>query len=595
MISAIDLDEAKYNARDVLSMCRAYPHLVDAADQLGTIGVYEVDEQMAELALQMTRVGMPVNSERRQEIGDKLCRIRDEAIEALRPYTEGDFHNSFLDWVAQFFATKARKGEPINGSLRIGPTQAQATLTALQTNLKEWKEYRKAVEKASVNSQDDIADLAAADQNIAELTEQIKVAKAESKAAQFEDDANNGLIHTEDSAFAIRKAIRRADAELAISKKGVNFGAKVQQAAILRAAGVPLTKTTGKSGLPQVDKEVLAGFQRHEAAKALLKYTLVKSTITVYMEGEKRAGKGGTKSKPVLVTESGYIHPEWNIHKISGRWGSSPNVQNWSKHAGGGAENLRTMIEAPQGYIFVGADQKQLEARLVGAMSQCRYLLDVFARNEDVHGAFAAIGFPDAWPALAATFKAHKQAGKCKCEVCLKRDLVRDLTKRMEYGCIYGGKAQTIWEAIVGDFGELTLRQVQFFLQSFDRTCPEVLQWRQQTLLEAQRDGVIRSPILGRCQLFPLNRCDPTVAYNYKAQSGGADLWALGAIDFCNKWSQYKFDARICHNGHDSVLILCREEFAKEVEQDVYRSWNRTWNGVQFEMECKIGKRWSEV
>jgi len=592
MISLIDLKEGQYNARDTLGMCRVYPHLVDALERMETVSVYEIDEQLAELALQMTRIGMPVNSERRREIGERLYKLRDEAIAILRPYTEGEYHDTFLEWMASFFAAKARKGEPVAGSLRIGPTCAQATLAELLDLQKQWREYKKAFDPA-------LDEAKTADATLVEIAGQIRAAKLDLKAARFEDDTSDGLTHSEETAFEQRKRIRRADAELAIAKKGVNFRAKVVQAAILRAAGVPLTKLTGKSGLPQIDKEVLASFKRHPSAGAVLKYVLVSSTINVYIEGESRAGKSGGKSKPVMVTEDGYIHPLWTIHKITGRWGSSPNCQNWSKRAGGGEENLRSMIEAPDGYVLVGADQAQLEARLVTAMSQCQYLLSILRRGEDVHGAFAAIGFSEVWPRLTATFKEHKKAQarneKCKCEICAERDRVRDLTKRLEYGCIYGGQDKAIWESLVGEFPALTQRQVRLFIDSFNRTCPEVITWRQQTLLEATRDGVIRSPILGRCQVFPLGRVDPTVAYNYKAQSGGADLWALGAIEFCERWNQYEFDARIIHNGHDSVLVLCREELASRVEVDIGECWNREWNGVPFFMETKTAKTWSET
>jgi DNA polymerase I-like protein with 3'-5' exonuclease and polymerase domains len=140
----------------------------------------------------------------------------------------------------------------------------------------------------------------------------------------------------------------------------------------------------------------------------------------------------------------------------------------------------------------------------------------------------------------------------------------------------------------------LTQRQVQFFLDSFARTCPEVLLWRQQTLREAINDGEIRSPILGRREVFPLGRVDPTVAFNFKAQSGGADLWALGALAFMELWDQFnEVLARTCHNGHDSMLILCREDLAKQVEVDVCKCWNREWNGVSFFVESKIANRWS--
>jgi hypothetical protein len=792
-ISDIEQAEAQYNARDVLGMCRVWPHLAAALEQTDTVQVYEADEQMAELALQMSRIGLPVNSERRAEIGARLRALRDAAIEKMRPYTEGDSRDLFLDWVASFFAAKARKGEPTTGAIRIGPTRAAAELEEARTGLAEWKAYRKKVlETGEEDPNEAVELLEEADAQIAEFMEQVKLAKYQVAAAQYDTDVYDGLPHTAESAFEIRHAIRRAQAVLALEKKGVNFGAKVQQCAILRAAGVPLHKTTEKSGLPKIDKEVLESVARHPAAKALLQYILTEKTINVYIEGEKRAGKGGGKSKPVMVTEDGYIHPIWTVHKITGRWGSSPNCfdgdtelytceirpdgesvlfawrklseiyrelqtlggrqfsveqyepdtgavsfvkpthdvfrrdyiggmvrfkhrdldllvtddhrlfmcrglagrpnrqglfhirpsvdwrdpparqmlqavgagqinmterethlflaftsrfdglgpalvdphdvevmrmeyagpvyclsvpsgfvvvrrnekicvsgqcQNWSVRAGGGAENLRAMIEAPDGYVMISADQAQLEARLIAAMSGCKYMLDTFRRGEDIHGAFAAVGFPNDWPRFHGAFLDHKKAmpkgEKCKCADCLNRGKMRDVTKRLEYGAFYGGKEQTLFESIVKDFPESTLGQVRDFLMRFNQMLPEVLKWRQRTLDEAIRDGQIRSPILGRRQVFPLGRVDPNVAYNYKAQSGGADIWAIGAVKFMQLWDQAAFDARLIQNGHDSVLILCREELAAQVEQDVYACWNMEWNGVPFEMEAKIVKRWS--
>lgn len=597
MLTESERNEAEYNCKDVLSMCRMYPHLADALVQTNTEQVYEVDEQMADLALQMTRIGMPVDSELRQEIGGRLRALRDSAIEILRAYTEGDNYELFVDWVARFFASKARRGEPVAGSTRIGPTRAQAVVDEHAQSRKEWKAYLKTL--TAVEMSESVAgEIAEAMKTLADIEVALTLAKLDLKASRFDTDECDGLAHTHESAFEHRIRIRRADFELALAKRGVNFGAKVQQAAILRVACVPIVKTTGKSGLPQIDKEVLKGFERHPAAKALLRYILTDKTINVYIEGEKRAGKSGGKAKPVMVTEDGYIHPLWGVHRITGRWNSSPNVQNWSKRAGGGEENLRAMICAPEGYTFVGADQKQLEARLVGAMSQCKYLLDVFKRGEDVHGAFALVGFPDVWPKLAATFAEHKKAQakgeKCHCTACAERDRVRDLTKRLEYGTIYGGQDKAIWEALVGDFPSLTQQQVRMFIVQASRMMPEMIAWRERTLQEAIKQGEVRSPILGRRQVFPLGRVDPTVAYNYKAQSGGADLWALGAIDFCARWDQTnRVDVRLLHNGHDSVLVLCRIDLAPQVERDVYECWSREWADMPFEMETKIADRWS--
>lgn len=617
-ISQIERDEALYNARDVLSMCRVWPHLVEAMERTDTVDVYEADEQMADLALQMTRVGMPVNSELRQEIGKRLRALRDSAQEQLRVFTEGVNRDTFIEWVANFFAKRARKGEPQAGMLRIGPTRAQAALDDCRAALAEWKAYRKSFDPAQ-----EIQALVVkeANEQIAQLETQLIGLRLDLKAAQFCTDEDDGLPHTADTAFATRVQIRMADFVKVLEKRGVNYAAKVQQCAILRTAAVPLVKLAGKTGLPKIDKEVLESLGRHPAAKYLLQYILTDKTINVYIEGEKREGKGG-KSKPVMVTEDGYLHPLWTIHKITGRWGSSPNCQNWSVRAGGGAENLRSMIEAPEGYMLVGADQAQLEARLLGAMSGCKYMCDTFKAGGDIHSAFAAIGFPSTWPLVAEIYEAHakifksadrdafvrelvdlgyfpdgvpEKLKKCPCVDCSKRNKIRDVTKRLEYGGYYGGAEQTLWESAAKDFSDVTMTQVREFLRRFNAMQPELLAWREQTLKEAIHTGLIRSPILGRMQIFPLRRVDSTVAYNFKAQSGGADIWTLGAIEFCKRWDQAGTDARLINNGHDSVLILTRKELVPQVQQDVLACWNREWNGVSFFMELKTGKRWSDA
>jgi DNA polymerase I-like protein with 3'-5' exonuclease and polymerase domains len=521
-ISPDIMNEGVYNARDVLSTCRVYPFLIDAVERSGCTQVYEVDEQMAHLALQMTRVGMPVSASERKRAGDHLRELRDQAATDLEITMELNWE-SFLTWVAKLQASKIRKNEPALGT------------------------------------------------------------------PQFE----GGPAHSEETSFYARVEIRKEQFRKLIekhgwAKKGLNLGAKIQQAALLRASGVPLTKTTLKSAIPKVDKEVLEDMRQFPAAKAFLQWSLTSAALRNFVDN-------------LDLDENGFMHPEWEIHKISGRWGSKPNVQNWSKRAGGGVENLRKMIVAPDGYTFVGADQKQLEARLIAADSGDPFLKGVFERNEDIHSAMAGVAFPTAWPKAAETYIAHKKT-KCgpsdlepKCDMCKQRDKIRDLTKRLEYGGFYGGTDQTLHESCVKDFPELKRGDVVNFLANFNKQMPRVMAWRVDILEQATKEGEIRSPILGRRECFPMGRVEPTVAYNFRPQSGGADLWDLGAIEFCKRWDQRTWDARICHNGHDSVLILCREDVAPKVVEDVHACWERDWNGVQFLMDTKVGKSWADV
>lgn len=91
-----------------------------------------------------------------------------------------------------------------------------------------------------------------------------------------------------------------------------------------------------------------------------------------------------------------------------------------------------------------------------------------------------------------------------------------------------------------------------------------------------------------------MGRVEPTVVFNWRPQSGGADLWDLGAIAFCERWDQEGTNVRLNHNGHDSVMILTRDDLVAEVSADIHTCWEREWGGVPFLMEVKAGLRWSE-
>jgi DNA polymerase I-like protein with 3'-5' exonuclease and polymerase domains len=584
----MDIEEGKYNARDVLGMCRAYRFLIAAVERTNTTQVYEIDRAMATLALQMTRCGMPVDLEEKERVGKKLRGIQQQAIVDLRPFTQGEFRETFIGQVALLTAAKARKKDPKVGE---PDPQAHGQPYSNETALNARIEIRKQEFVAKFERAELAFAVRTGDSTAMEHVSEIGKAALRAIGRKLDKERGQPLgTHTADHPDVIEILCDRYE------KKGLNFGAKVQQAALLRAAGVPLTKVTEKQGLPKISKETLEEFGYHPSARAMLNYILTTAALRTFIDG-------------LEIDADGRMRPDWSIMKITGRWGSSPNVQNWSKRAGGGAENLRRMVAAPPGMIFVGADQKQLEARIIAADSQDPFLLDVFRRNADIHGELAGVWTPS-WPRLAETYAKHKPLHKniksggigCGltveqpyCDLCAQRDKVRDLTKRLEYGAFYGGSVDTLWKSVVKDFPELKPAAIAQFLITVGQRMPGVLQWRANRLKEAIENGEIRSPILGRREVFPLGRVEPTVAYNYIPQSGGADLWAIGAVKFMAKWDQTSDDARVCHNGHDSVLILCKEEYADAVEEDVHECWEMEFAGVPFLMDCKRGRRWSEV
>jgi hypothetical protein len=154
---------------------------------------------------------------------------------------------------------------------------------------------------------------------------------------------------------------------------------------------------------------------------------------------------------------------------------------------------------------------------------------------------------------------------------------------------------------VVKDHPDTKIEHVRHFMSAMTLKMPELPAWRADLYNRALKDGELRSPILGRRQTFPMHRLDPTVAYNWESQSGGADLWALGAVEFDRRWPQKpvqfggQTDARLIHNGHDSMMVLARDEVVSQVGKDIVASWSRNWGGVDFPLDLKVGHRWSEV
>lgn len=940
----LDPESGKYNARDVLSMCRVYVHLREALANAQTENLYaKQDRPLARIALQMTAVGLPIDLKERARIRELLVESAARYGEKILKYTRGEYYDVFLTWVASYQARGIRKDDPIAG--QFDPD--------LQTTMSEEAAYNKrvSIRRAEFEEQIKHAQLydtvyrwvaQAGDQPVSHIALAESLGVDPARIGRIFSSWGRKGIFTVEKIVEGKGATKRTHYNASIPKvindpeaykdlladtvKGINANSKIQQAAILRVAGVTLVKMTEKTGLPQIDKEVLESFAHIEAARDMLQFVLADKAISFV--------DGFTLVPDLNVPDFAWLHPSWDTHKITGRWGSSPNCfdgeteiltrkgwvrfdqlelgmsvaqydkdsteitwtslregtivrkhfkgemvslrrrnidllvtpdhrlllgnrrtgvwedvlaqdfmsdrlmpiagkmdftgtansvfgetplgmiglmcaaqadgtwngsgwafkltrvrkikrlksllvstgleytlkqttrpdpfqpgktrrraefyvhksdlgdeiakllgpektfpwqllrdmnhagveaflteimlwdgsltrkncysssnkqnadfvqalfvlsgkrarirpykgssiqkkinwqvdvsnksytmttntkvdrvpwdgavycvsvpssyivvrrnhnvmivgqcQNWSKRAGGEtAINLRRMICAPPGYVIVGADYAQLEARLLAAQSQDPFLLNIFKNNLDIHTEFGKIAFPTTFPQLAEIFAQHKKAGvpcgpnpndpKSKCDQCKMRDKLRDLTKRLEYGGFYGAEAQTVWESIVKDEPDFKIETARFFLSEVNRFCNGLRRWQAEMLKYATKMGEVRSPILGRVQFFPMGRVDPNVIANYPNQSGGADLWGMGALRFAERYDQMKPPSespRIMHNGHDSVGVLTTQDRADEVCKAVEECWYYKWNDVEFIIEPAAAQRWSDT
>ena len=329
---------------------------------------------------------------------------------------------------------------------------------------------------------------------------------------------------------------------------------------------LPVLKTTD-TGQPSADKEALQAHERHPFVKSLLAYRKIDYNLSHFV-----------RSDALRAAPDGRLHPQWKVTGArTGRWTSEPNVQNWPIW-------MRSVFVAPEGRRLVGADQAQLEMRIMAALSGDENLIqrcitadegDKLNPEKDPHSYVASLVFGSGFTNLdrfdPTHFKAKPGEAKCKCQKC-RRATLRDIVKRVVYGLNYGAGAQTVLDAIYAggyDGNPLDIPFIERVTKTYFAAFPGVPRWRDRQLTTAMKLREVRSPYFGRHRIFPLGEIEPSVVYNYPIQSGGADIMAIGLAALRPDLRSIDPTAMFIAQIHDAVYVECAEDKAKAVAEAI--------------------------
>lgn len=115
-------------------------------------------------------------------------------------------------------------------------------------------------------------------------------------------------------------------------------------------------------------------------------------SVALILEQRQSEKLVGTYLKPIvekrIVHADGCMHPTYNAMKaVTGRLASEdPNGQNWPKRKN---KEVRGVVYAPEGHIFVAKDYGQIEARVIGMASEDKNLVEYLWTSYDIHGYWA--------------------------------------------------------------------------------------------------------------------------------------------------------------------------------------------------------------
>ena len=318
-------------------------------------------------------------------------------------------------------------------------------------------------------------------------------------------------------------------------------------------------------------------------------------------------------------------HAFWSNGFVShntGRWSSSPNVQNWperivwdipnyqaTKHLKDpqGIINTRAMVEAVDGHTFVGADYSAAELWLYAIQAGDELLLRARQTKCPVTGKMGLdphsynyacmMGGTDPQKIAEWYTRVMAAPGQVK-KYC------RNIAKRMCFLIIYGGQRDKLYKIMVADrepdgsrsFPDLTPEQVFLWFNNWHSTHPWTGIWQSRVVEAWKRYGFVASIIDGR-KRFYLGGIDVTAMPNHAIQSSCASIINRALIQIAKEcphrgWSELSGPVLQVHDFLALSVPIGRQRDAEHLLEE---HMPYTYEGVRLGVEVKSHKSWAKI
>lgn len=347
----------------------------------------------------------------------------------------------------------------------------------------------------------------------------------------------------------------------------------------------PIKKTKGNAY--STDEEVLNILVRegYEVPKFILELRKLQKFRSTYLEGF-----------VVFADKYGKVHATYLIFGTrTGRLScTNPNLQNIPRDP----KIRQLLFYSPEGYVFVGADYKQIEARLIALFSCDAAYLEV-CHSSDIHTEIASIAY-----------------SKDSADITEEE---RAKAKSITFGLSYGRSA----ESISDEFG-IPVDEVVEFMDNFYKRFYRMAAWRKRQPKIVKSQGYLRT-IFGRRRRFdsyirwlrsPENKeslQDSSSNYylsrraegdferqaiNFKIQSSAGDYLTISKIATYNTFIQKKMKAQIVLDVHDMFMCICPVSEVADVRTIMDREMRKTvtfrGHSVDLIPDFFEGRRWEK-
>lgn len=333
----------------------------------------------------------------------------------------------------------------------------------------------------------------------------------------------------------------------------INFNSSQQVIKLVEKLGFEIIERSdkGEKSFGKKTKERLKG--KHEFIDELIRFGKITKLLNSFLIPFESFVDADTKIRSSFH----------NTIAVTGRLSSSnPNVEQLPKH--NNIANIRNLYIADSGCVFIVADYKGQELRVLAEETQDPALRRAFAENIDIHQVTA------------------DKVGRS-----------RNDAKTVNFGIIYGKEAYGFSK----DFN-ISEEEAQKFIDGYFLQFPTV-----QTRIEKCRQQVAKygyvTNISGRKRRFPgfkemskweQKRCFRQ-AFNFLIQSAGADVVKVA----CAKIIEDRH-LKICNIVHDEVVVQCHNSYKEKAISYITDCMiNSNKMGIPWEVTVSVVTRYGEV
>lgn len=323
------------------------------------------------------------------------------------------------------------------------------------------------------------------------------------------------------------------------------------------------------------------------------------------------------------------------VTRRNGRVAITNNCQNWPEQ---GKSNMRKMVVAPPGHVFVGADFDQIELRLYAAIAGDRLLLEAFntpcwVTGEpamDPHAWNAACLFAEddridtvrskyAWIRRLPEMMRDERIERIRTYECREptkveveeayqagekeRKKYRNIAKRFVYLELYGGEEDKLFSVMSSDrdkatgklmFPDLKPQMVERWHKMWHTLHPETKQWQLICQRAARLEGYTAAPLLGyRKRWFSGGANKPGATFNHVIQSAAGEVANRALLLIAERipygcWSPF---TGLCLQVHDYIGVCVPIEKAELAKRIIEEAMAFQFSGMKFTATGKISHR----